>query len=116
MTLYKRRRMKMPMIIKKESVNEMMMKHSQISDSVFKETITAKKLPTLPSPTFSPQKKGTDNHLRRRVRPKWPSSSFVSSDGLITAMAYHLPHVMEDRSGNICMDGWMYSLVRLGKA
>ncbi|TYH79695.1 hypothetical protein ES332_D03G081000v1 [Gossypium tomentosum] len=26
------------------------------------------------------------------VGPKWPSSSFVSSDGLITAMAYHLPH------------------------
>ncbi|KAE8637248.1 hypothetical protein CSA_007711 [Cucumis sativus] len=25
--------------------------------------------------------------------PKWPSSSFVSSDGLITAMAYRLPHV-----------------------
>ncbi|KAL2929681.1 WD repeat-containing protein 11 [Bienertia sinuspersici] len=35
-------------------------------------------------------------------RPKWPSSSFVSSDGLITAMAYRLPHVvMGDRSGNI---------------
>ncbi|TQE02287.1 hypothetical protein C1H46_012056 [Malus baccata] len=34
--------------------------------------------------------------------PKWPSSSFVSSDGLITAMAYRLPHVvMGDRSGNI---------------
>lgn len=27
-------------------------------------------------------------------RPKWPSSSFVSSDGLITAMAYRLPHVV----------------------
>ncbi|KAJ1443908.1 WD40-repeat-containing domain superfamily [Sesbania bispinosa] len=35
-------------------------------------------------------------------RPKWPSSSFVSSDGLITAMAYRLPHVvMGDRIGNI---------------
>ncbi|KAK4764333.1 hypothetical protein SAY87_013771 [Trapa incisa] len=35
-------------------------------------------------------------------RPKWPSSSFVSSDGLVTAMAYRLPHVvMGDRSGNI---------------
>ncbi|XWS17127.1 hypothetical protein CRYUN_Cryun33cG0041800 [Craigia yunnanensis] len=35
-------------------------------------------------------------------KPKWPSSSFVSSDGLITAMAYRLPHVvMGDRSGNI---------------
>ncbi|KAF2310619.1 hypothetical protein GH714_015563 [Hevea brasiliensis] len=29
----------------------------------------------------------------RDFRPKWPSSSFVSSDGLITAMAYRLPHV-----------------------
>uniref|UniRef100_A0A1D1YAN9 WD repeat-containing protein 11 n=1 Tax=Anthurium amnicola TaxID=1678845 RepID=A0A1D1YAN9_9ARAE len=38
----------------------------------------------------------------RDVRPKWPSSSFVSSDGLVTAMAYRLPHVvMGDRSGNI---------------
>ncbi|MBA0764375.1 hypothetical protein Gotri_013731 [Gossypium trilobum] len=39
----------------------------------------------------------------RDFRPKWPSSSFVSSDGLITAMAYRLPHVvrivMGDRSG-----------------
>ncbi|GFY99724.1 transducin family protein [Actinidia rufa] len=35
-------------------------------------------------------------------KPKWPTSSFVSSDGLITAMAYRLPHVvMGDRSGNI---------------
>ncbi|CAA6672652.1 unnamed protein product [Spirodela intermedia] len=35
-------------------------------------------------------------------RPKWPSSSFVSTDGLVTAMAYRLPHVvMGDRSGNI---------------
>ncbi|XP_065850984.1 uncharacterized protein [Euphorbia lathyris] len=38
----------------------------------------------------------------RDFRPKWPSSSFVSPDGLITAMAYRLPHVvMGDRSGNI---------------
>ncbi|KAJ7956722.1 WD repeat-containing protein 11 [Quillaja saponaria] len=38
----------------------------------------------------------------RDFRPKWPSSSFVSSDGLITAMAYRLPHVvMGDRSGHI---------------
>ncbi|KAM7267545.1 hypothetical protein ACFE04_009711 [Oxalis oulophora] len=38
----------------------------------------------------------------RDFRPKWPSSSFVSSDGLITAMSYRLPHVvMGDRSGNI---------------
>ncbi|KDO80184.1 uncharacterized protein LOC102615798 isoform X4 [Citrus sinensis] len=38
----------------------------------------------------------------RDFRPKWPSSSFISSDGLITAMAYRLPHVvMGDRSGNI---------------
>ncbi|KAL6223872.1 hypothetical protein ACLB2K_002729 [Fragaria x ananassa] len=38
----------------------------------------------------------------RDFRPKWPASSFVSSDGLITAMAYRLPHVvMGDRSGNI---------------
>ncbi|KAK8604748.1 hypothetical protein V6N13_082223 [Hibiscus sabdariffa] len=38
----------------------------------------------------------------RDFRPKWPSSSFVSSDGLIAAMAYRLPHVvMGDRSGNI---------------
>ncbi|KAM7265985.1 hypothetical protein ACFE04_003668 [Oxalis oulophora] len=38
----------------------------------------------------------------RDSRPKWPSSSFGSSDGLITAMAYRLPHVvMGDRSGNI---------------
>jgi WD40 repeat protein len=40
----------------------------------------------------------------RDFRPKWPSSSFASSDGLVTAMAYRLPHVvMGDRSGNI---GW----------
>lgn len=38
----------------------------------------------------------------RDFRPKWPSSSFVSSDGLVTAMAYRLPHVvMGDRLGNI---------------
>ncbi|KAL3839811.1 hypothetical protein ACJIZ3_024402 [Penstemon smallii] len=38
----------------------------------------------------------------RDFRPKWPASSFVSTDGLITAMAYRLPHVvMGDRSGNI---------------
>lgn len=28
------------------------------------------------------------------IRPKWPSSSFASSDGLVTAMAYRLPHVV----------------------
>lgn len=38
----------------------------------------------------------------RDFRPKWPASSFVPSDGLVTAMAYRLPHVvMGDRSGNI---------------
>ncbi|PKA64675.1 hypothetical protein AXF42_Ash007422 [Apostasia shenzhenica] len=38
----------------------------------------------------------------RDFRPKWPSSSFVSSDGIVTAMAYRLPHVvMGDRLGNI---------------
>ncbi|XP_042427978.1 WD repeat-containing protein 11-like isoform X3 [Zingiber officinale] len=38
----------------------------------------------------------------RDFRPKWPSTSFASSDGLITAMAYRLPHVvMGDRLGNI---------------
>ncbi|KAM7511522.1 hypothetical protein LguiB_010397 [Lonicera macranthoides] len=38
----------------------------------------------------------------RDFRPKWPSASFVPSDGLVTAMAYRLPHVvMGDRSGNI---------------
>ncbi|KAK3155963.1 hypothetical protein QOZ80_2AG0101060 [Eleusine coracana subsp. coracana] len=38
----------------------------------------------------------------RDFRPKWPSSSFASSDGFVTAMAYRLPHVvMGDRSGNI---------------
>ncbi|KAB1199382.1 WD repeat-containing protein 11 [Morella rubra] len=43
--------------------------------------------------------------LGRRIRdfrPKWPSSSFVSSEGMITAMAYRMPHVvMGDRSGYI---------------
>ncbi|VFQ67396.1 unnamed protein product [Cuscuta campestris] len=38
----------------------------------------------------------------RDFRPKWPSSSFAASDGLVTAMAYRLPHVvLGDRSGNI---------------
>ncbi|WOK98641.1 WD repeat-containing protein 11 isoform X2 [Canna indica] len=38
----------------------------------------------------------------RDFRPKWPSTSFASSDGLITATAYRLPHVvMGDRLGNI---------------
>ncbi|KAJ3671195.1 hypothetical protein LUZ60_008621 [Juncus effusus] len=38
----------------------------------------------------------------RDFRPKWPSSSFSPSDGLVTAMAYRLPHVvMGDRMGNI---------------
>eukprot|EP01018_Ginkgo_biloba_P039533 Gb_06602 [translate_table: standard] len=38
----------------------------------------------------------------RDFRPKWPSTSFVSSDVLVTAMAYRMPHVvMGDRSGNI---------------
>ncbi|XP_028548935.1 WD repeat-containing protein 11-like [Dendrobium catenatum] len=38
----------------------------------------------------------------RDFRPKWPSSSFVSADGLVTAMAFRLPHVvMGDRLGNI---------------
>ncbi|GMI88606.1 hypothetical protein like AT3G33530 [Hibiscus trionum] len=38
----------------------------------------------------------------RDFRPKWPASSFVPSDGLITAMAYRLPHVvMGDRAGYI---------------
>jgi hypothetical protein len=37
----------------------------------------------------------------RDFRPKWPSSSFASSDGLVTAMAYRLPHVvMGDRSAH----------------
>ncbi|KAK1360858.1 hypothetical protein POM88_045332 [Heracleum sosnowskyi] len=34
----------------------------------------------------------------RDFRPKWPSSSFALSDGLVTTMAYDLPHVvMGDR-------------------
>lgn len=38
----------------------------------------------------------------RDFRPKWPSSSFVSPDVLVTAMAYRMPHVvMGDRQGNI---------------
>ncbi|XP_057768049.1 uncharacterized protein LOC130988263 [Salvia miltiorrhiza] len=38
----------------------------------------------------------------RDFRPKWPTSSFVTSDGLITSMAYRLPHVVTgDRSGSI---------------
>ncbi|KAL4304588.1 hypothetical protein GQ457_10G016450 [Hibiscus cannabinus] len=38
----------------------------------------------------------------RDFRPKWPASSFVPSDGLITAMTYRLPHVvMGDRAGYI---------------
>ncbi|XP_010535861.1 PREDICTED: WD repeat-containing protein 11 [Tarenaya hassleriana] len=38
----------------------------------------------------------------RDFRPKWPSTSFVPTDGLVTAMAYRLPHVvMGDRSGII---------------
>ncbi|CAE6012980.1 unnamed protein product [Arabidopsis arenosa] len=38
----------------------------------------------------------------RDFRPTWPTSSFISSDGLITAMAYRLPHVVTgDKLGNI---------------
>ncbi|XP_031097706.1 WD repeat-containing protein 11-like [Ipomoea triloba] len=38
----------------------------------------------------------------RDFRPKWPNSSFAASDGLVSAMAYRLPHVvMGDRLGNI---------------
>ncbi|XP_024526780.1 WD repeat-containing protein 11 [Selaginella moellendorffii] len=41
----------------------------------------------------------------RRVRdfkPKWPVSSFVLTDVLVTAMAYRMPHVvMGDRVGNL---------------
>ncbi|BFI33782.1 hypothetical protein AXG93_59s1230 [Marchantia polymorpha subsp. ruderalis] len=38
----------------------------------------------------------------RDFRPKWPAASFVSSDVLVTAMAYRMPHVvMGDRMGNI---------------
>lgn len=34
------------------------------------------------------------NVLDSVCRPKWPSSSFVSADVLITAMAYRTPHVV----------------------
>ncbi|TQD70992.1 hypothetical protein C1H46_043475 [Malus baccata] len=55
--------------------------------------------------TSSPTKASSDSSellAFALYEPKWPSSSFVSSDGLITAMAYRLPHVvMGDRSGNI---------------
>lgn len=34
------------------------------------------------------------NYLLLVCRPKWPSSSFALSDGLVTAMAYRLPHVV----------------------
>ncbi|KAL1823733.1 hypothetical protein ACET3Z_010511 [Daucus carota] len=38
----------------------------------------------------------------RDFRPKWPSSSFVSTDGLVTALCYRLPHVVTgDKLGNI---------------
>ncbi|KAL8206256.1 hypothetical protein R6Q57_009807 [Mikania cordata] len=38
----------------------------------------------------------------RDFRPKWPDASFISSEGLITAMAYRIPHVvMGDRVGNV---------------
>ncbi|KAL2631416.1 hypothetical protein R1flu_016102 [Riccia fluitans] len=38
----------------------------------------------------------------RDFRPKWPATSFVSSEILFTAMAYRMPHVvMGDRLGNI---------------
>ncbi|KAI3801828.1 hypothetical protein L1987_29945 [Smallanthus sonchifolius] len=38
----------------------------------------------------------------RDFRPKWPDASFISSEGLITAMAYRIPHVvMGDRLGNV---------------
>ncbi|XP_071693152.1 uncharacterized protein [Rutidosis leptorrhynchoides] len=38
----------------------------------------------------------------RDFRPKWPDASFISSEGLITAMAYRTPHVvMGDRLGNV---------------
>ncbi|VFR00563.1 unnamed protein product [Cuscuta campestris] len=32
-------------------------------------------------------------------RPKWASSSFAASDGLVTAMAYRLPHVAHQVMG-----------------
>ncbi|XP_076929183.1 uncharacterized protein LOC143593436 [Bidens hawaiensis] len=35
-------------------------------------------------------------------RPKWPDASFISSEGLIMAMAYRIPHVvMGDKLGNV---------------
>ncbi|CAI9298397.1 unnamed protein product [Lactuca saligna] len=38
----------------------------------------------------------------RDFRPKWPDSSFVSTEGMVTAMAYRMPHVvMGDRLGNV---------------
>nr|XP_043621964.1 WD repeat-containing protein 11-like [Erigeron canadensis] len=38
----------------------------------------------------------------RDFRPKWPDASFISSEGLITAMSYRTPHVvMGDKSGNV---------------
>lgn len=38
----------------------------------------------------------------RDFRPKWPDASFISAEGLITAMAYRTPHVvMGDRLGNV---------------
>ncbi|XP_010533145.1 PREDICTED: WD repeat-containing protein 11 [Tarenaya hassleriana] len=38
----------------------------------------------------------------RDFRPKWPAPSFISSEGLITAMAYRLPHVVTgDKLGTI---------------
>ncbi|KAI3781932.1 hypothetical protein L2E82_11960 [Cichorium intybus] len=38
----------------------------------------------------------------RDFRPKWPDSSFVSTEGHVTAMAYRFPHVvMGDRLGNV---------------
>ncbi|KAK9055097.1 hypothetical protein SSX86_026177 [Deinandra increscens subsp. villosa] len=38
----------------------------------------------------------------RDFRPKWPDASFISSEGLITAMAYRIPHVvMGDKLGNV---------------
>ncbi|KAL4574582.1 hypothetical protein LXL04_021416 [Taraxacum kok-saghyz] len=38
----------------------------------------------------------------RDFRPKWPDSSFVGTEGTVTAMAYRMPHVvMGDRLGNV---------------
>ncbi|TYG58518.1 hypothetical protein ES288_D08G229500v1 [Gossypium darwinii] len=61
-----------------------------ITDSVLKETITTKTLTTLPSSTFSPQKIVT---FIVALDQNGLPSLFVSPDGLITAMAYRLPHV-----------------------